>query len=247
MNKIRISAVSYTNTKPFLYGIQNSAIKDLIELSVDNPSDCAQKLIDDKADIGLIPVAATLSLPTWEIISDYCIGANGAVNSVFIFSNCDIRAVKKVQLDPQSRTSNNLARVLLKNFWKIQPELIADAADYGTSNENETAFVQIGDRTFGKASQYLYVYDLSEEWYKYTGLPFVFAAWIANKPVPQAFVDQFNAALNFGLNYRTELLKDLPERNDFDLKDYLLNKLDFNLTQDKRVALQLFLDQVKAL
>ena len=154
MKKIRISAVSYTNTKPFLYGIQNTAIIDKIDLSLDIPADCAQKLIDDKVDIGLIPVAAALNLPEWHIVSDYCIGATGAVNSVFIFSNCDIREAKTVQLDPESRTSNNLARVLLKNFWKVNPQLTTNAADYSYSTDSHTAFVQIGDRTFGKKAQF---------------------------------------------------------------------------------------------
>ncbi|MCO5935056.1 menaquinone biosynthesis protein [Mucilaginibacter sp. RB4R14] len=247
MKKIRISAVSYTNTKPFLYGLQHFDIKDKIDLSLDMPSDCAQKLIDDKVDIGLIPVAATLSLPKWEIISNYCIGAVGAVNSVFVFSNCDIKDVKHLQLDPESRSSNNLAKVLLKNFWKIQPELITGAYDYSTSQDEQTAFVQIGDRTFGKKDQYKYVYDLSEEWQKFTGLPFVFAAWIANKPVSEEFIKEFNQALRHGLAHRHELLKTLPQRADFDLEDYLMHKLDFDLTEDKKKALYLFLDYIKAL
>jgi chorismate dehydratase len=247
VKKIRISAVSYTNTKPFLYGLQHSAIIDQIDLSLDMPSDCAQKLIDDKVDIGLIPVAATLNLPQWEIVSAYCIGAVGAVNSVFIFSNCDIKDVKRIQLDPQSRTSNNLARVLLKNFWKIQPELIVGATDYSQSTDNQTAFVQIGDRTFGKTNQYLFVYDLAEEWQKFTGLHFVFAAWIANKPIPANFIQEFDKALKFGLGHRKELLKELPQRSDFDLEDYLMHRLDFNLTEDKKKALYLFLDYIKAL
>ncbi len=247
MKKIRISAVSYTNTKPFLYGIQNTEIIDQIDLSLDNPSDCAQKLIDDKVDIGLIPVAATLNLPEWHIVSDYCIGAVGAVNSVFLFSNCDIREAKTVQLDPQSRTSNNLARVLLKNLWKIEPQLVTNAADYAQSTEPNTAFVQIGDRTFGKKAQYKFVYDLSEEWQKLTGLPFTFAAWIANKPIPQEFITGFNAAMRYGLDHRAELLQELPTRLDFDLEDYLMHKLDFELTDDKKKALYLFLDYIKAL
>lgn len=211
------------------------------------PSDCAQKLIDDNADIGLIPVAATLSLPQWEIVSAYCIGAVGAVNSVFIFSNCDIKVVKRVQLDPESRSSNNLAKVLLKNFWKIEPELIIDAADYATSTDAQTAFVQIGDRTFGKANQYPFVYDLAQEWMNFTKLPFVFAAWIANKPIPAELIEDMDKALKFGLEHRKELLKELPPVPDFDLEDYLMHKLDFDLTEDKKKALYLFLDYIKAL
>jgi chorismate dehydratase len=247
VKKIRISAVSYTNTKPFLYGIQNTAIINQIDLSLDIPSDCAQKLIDDKVDIGLIPVAAALSLPNWEIVSDYCIGADGPVNSVFIFSNCDIKEVKTVQLDPQSRTSNNLAKVLLKNLWKIEPQLIINADDYAQPSDLNTAFVQIGDRTFGKKAQYKFVYDLSEQWKNLTGLPFVFAAWIANKPIAKEFTDEFNTSLKFGLDHRVELLKELPTRPDFDLEDYLMHKLDFELTEDKKKALYLFLNYIKAL
>jgi len=248
VNKIRISAVSYTNTKPFIYGLQHTGIMQKIELSLDTPSDCAQKLIDNVVDIGLIPVTAALSLKHWEIVSGYCIGAVGAVNSVFIFSNCDIKDVKTLQLDPQSRTSNNLARVLLKNYWKADDvNILEDADDYSNSTGPATAFVQIGDRTFGKKEKYPFVYDLAGEWQKFTGLPFVFAAWIANKPIPADFIEEFNQSLKYGLDNRIELLKELPERQDFDFEDYLMHKLDFELTEDKRKALYLFLEYVKGL
>lgn len=247
MEKIKISAVSYTNSKPFIYGIQHTDLINKIELSLDIPADCAQKVIDNKVDIGLIPVAATLSMPYWKIVADYCIGATGAVNSVFIFSNCDIHQVKRLQLDPESRTSNNLARVLLKNYWKIDPELITDAPDYSNLTDNETAFVQIGDRTFGKKNKFAFAYDLAGEWQKFTGLPFVFAAWIANKPIPQTFVDVFNAALKYGLTHREALFAEIPARTDFDIHDYLLNKIDFDLNESKKEALHLFLEYLKEL
>jgi chorismate dehydratase len=240
--KFKISAVSYTNTKPFIYGIQHTDFIDKIDLSLDNPTDCAHVV-----DIGLIPVAATLNLPYWEIVAAYCIGAVGAVNSVFVFSNCDIKDVKKLQMDPQSRSSNNLARVLLNNYWKLSPELIIGADDYAESTDPGTAFVQIGDRTFGKTGNYKYAYDLAEEWQKFTGLPFCFAAWIANKPIPQEFVDEFNKALKFGLDHRAELFEELPKMANFDVEDYLMHKIDFELTDDKKKALYLFLEYVKAL
>lgn len=247
MKKIKISAVSYTNTKPFIYGLQHSGILDQVDLSLDMPSDCAQKLIDDEADIGLIPVAATLNIPEWNLVSDYCIGAVGAVNSVFIFSNCPIQEVTTLQLDPESRSSNNLAKVLLKNYWKISPTMVVKAPDYSISTDTFTAFVQIGDRTFGKANNYPYVYDLAQEWMNFTGLPFTFAAWIANKPIPDAFIAEFNKALKYGLDHRTELFETMPMRDDFDIKDYLMHKIDYDLTEDKKKALFLFLDHIKAL
>ena len=247
MSKIKISAVSYTNSKPFLYGLQHTAIINKIDLSLDIHADCAQKLIDNKVDIGLIPVAATLNIPDWQIVSDYCIGAVGAVNSVFIFSNCQIQDIKTLQLDPESRSSNNLARVLLKHYWKVTPQLISNATDYSVSTDKSTAFVQIGDRTFGKTGNYPYVYDLAEEWQKFTGLPFVFAAWIANKPISTEFIEEFNKSLKYGLDHRAELFAELPTRPDFDVQDYLMHKIDFELTDAKKQALFLFLEYVKAL
>lgn len=237
MNKIKVSAVSYTNTKPFVYGLTHSDIVNNIELSLDIPSVCAAKLINNQVDIGLIPVAALLDLPDYQIISNYCIGATGAVNSVFIFSNKPIEEVKTIRLDTHSRTSNNLALVLLKNYWKLVPELVETGED---------AFVLIGDRTFGKTKDYKYAYDLAAEWQNFTSLPFAFAVWAANKPLSEEFIKQFNIALRFGLDNRYEVIKDHP-LNGFDLRDYFENKLDFDLDAKKREAIDKFLGYVKAL
>lgn len=217
----------------------HSGILDQIELSLDIPSDCANKLIENKVDIGLVPVASLLHVNDYHIVSNYCIGANGAVDSVFIFSNKPISEVKIVQLDAQSRTSNNLAKVLLKNFWKINPEFV----DKGQAD----AFVLIGDRTFGKKEQFLYHYDLAEEWFNFTGLPFAFAVWASNKPIPEDFKLAFNAALKLGLDHREDVLKNLNKVENFDLDDYLMKKVDFILDEDKLKAIDKFHHLIRAL
>ena len=244
---VRFSVVSYTNTKPFLYGLEHSSIKEKIDLQVDYPALCAQKLIEDKADVGLIPVAAILKLKEYHIISDYCIGATGKVNSVFVFSNCPIEEVEFIQLDPESRSSNNLALVLMKNFWKINPVKIIDAEDYGSSAQEHTAFVQIGDRTFGKKQQFKYAYDLAEEWMKFTGLPFVFAAWVSNKKLPDDFIKELNEAFRYGIDHIDNVLENLPRYDGFDLSQYLHSDLDFVLNDKKKEALGLFLQYIKEL
>jgi chorismate dehydratase len=241
VNKIKIAAVSYTNTKPFIYGIENNDILNQIDLSLAIPSICASELINDQIDIGLIPVAAIPFVPNANIIGSYCIGSVGAVNSVFIFSNVLASEIKTVKLDPQSRTSNNLAKVLLKFHFKVEVEFLTD------TNATTDAIVLIGDRTFGRKTDFAYAYDMGEEWMEFTGLPFVYAAWVANKTIPQLFVNEFDAALKFGLAHRKELLKTLPNHPDFDLEDYLMNRLDFELTEDKRKALGLFLGYIEKL
>jgi len=241
VNKIRISAVAYTNTKPFIYGIERSELLNQIELSLDIPADCAVKLINNQVDIGLIPVAAIPFVPHANIITNYCIGSVGAVNSVFIFSDVPAPAIKTVKLDPQSHTSNKLAQVLLKFHFKVDVHFITD-------QEVQTdAIVLIGDRTFGRSNDFEYAYDMGEEWMRFTGLPFVYAAWVANKEIPSTFIANFNNALAFGLAHRTALLKELPTPLNFDLEDYLFYKLDFELTNAKRKALDLFLEYIEEL
>jgi len=142
LNKIKVSAVSYTNTKPFIYGIEHSDVINQIDLSLDIPSDCAAKLIDGQVDVGLIPVATIPLVPNANIIANYCIGSVGAVNSVFIFSKVPVAEIRTLKLDQQSRTSNNLARVLLKFYWKQEVELTTD------QDAETDALVLIGDRTF---------------------------------------------------------------------------------------------------
>ena len=244
---IRISAVSYTNTIPFIYGLQNHNIRKEIDLSLDFPATCAEKLIADKVDIGLIPVAAILDLPNAQIISDYCIGANGAVDSVFIFSNCPINEVKYLQLDPQSKTSNYLALVLLKNYWKTNPELVYKAKEYGRSPHPFTAFVQIGDRTFGQINKHSYVYDLAAEWKNFTCLEFIFAAWVSNKKLDDSFITKFNQALKLGLDSRLRIFENMEMRKDFNLVDYLMHKIDYLFTDSKKEALKLFHQYIQAL
>ncbi len=241
MNKIRVSAVSYTNTYPFLNGIRKSKVMAQIDLSVDYPSACAQKVIDDQADIGIIPTAALLSLPEYYINTDFCIGTEGAVDSVFIFANKPIEEVKTLRLDKQSRTSNGLARVLIKNYWKKDVELVTD------ESIEPDAYVLIGDRTFGKKNAVPYVYDLGEEWFNFTGLPFAFALWVSNKKLPDSFVEEFNEALAYGVEHATDVIAGLPEFEDFDYTKYLTEHLNFHLTAKKREAVQLYLRYLKEL
>ncbi|WAC39748.1 menaquinone biosynthetic enzyme MqnA/MqnD family protein [Pedobacter sp. SL55] len=241
MEKIKISAVSYTNTKPFIYGIQNSTILEKIDLSLDIPADCAKKLIENQVDIGLIPVAAIPFVPNAQIISSFCIGSVGAVNSVFIFSDVPIQEIKTVKLDPQSRTSNNLAKVLLKNHFNVEVTFTTD------QNATTDAIVLIGDRTFGRKTDFNYAYDLGEEWMKFTGLPFMFAAWVANKPISEEFLKEFDIALAKGISNIPTVINQLPAIKGIDIADYLLHKLNFELNEDKLKAKDLFLSLIAQL
>lgn len=239
MKKISVSAVSYTNTLPFLQGIRNSDVMNAIDLSVDYPSACAQKVIDDVVDMGIIPVAALLKLPEYYIIGDYCIGSDGAVDSVFIFAQKPITEIQSLRLDVQSRTSNGLARILLKHHWKQDVEIVTEG--------DADAYVLIGDRTFGKKDSMPYVYDLGQYWKEMTGLPFAYAVWVSNKQLPAEFTEAFNRALADGVSHPEDVIAGLPIYPNFDYKKYLTENLDFHLTAEKRDAIKRYLALYKEL
>ncbi|MGI8892212.1 MAG: menaquinone biosynthetic enzyme MqnA/MqnD family protein, partial [Bacteroidia bacterium] len=200
MQRVKVSAVSYLNTKPFLYGLENSSVKDFIELSLDIPSVCAEKLINRQAEIGLVPVAAIPLIQDARIVSDFCIGAEGKVKTVNLYSQVPLSEVNKIFLDYQSRTSVLLVKLLAGKYWQIEPEWENASPGFIKEITNTSAGLVIGDRTFSLEGKFPFVYDLAEEWYKFTKLPFVFAAWVANKDLPESFLQAFNEALSFGVH-----------------------------------------------
>ena len=247
LKKIRVGAVSYLNTKPLLFGIKQEPFINQIELIEDYPAQIAQKLINDEIDVGLIPVAAILWLSESSIVTEYCIGSDGAVASVCIFSEVPIQEVEKVYLDYQSRTSIELARILLDEYWKQKVEFVdAKGEDFRTEIKGGTAGVIIGDRALRQRKNSKYIYDLGEAWKKHTGLPFVFAAWVANKALPAEFISLFNEANRAGLNQLMTVVEQNPFPG-FDLKNYYENCISYELDGEKRKGLDLFLQKLAAL
>lgn len=217
---------------------------DRIALTEDYPSKIAQMLIDDQVDVGLIPVAATLQLPNWYRVTNYGIAADGEVASVCIFSQVPIGEIEAIFLDYQSRTSVSLAKILLKEYWKIEPILLpAKGEDFRKKILGTTAAVVIGDRALEERANSAYVYDLGAAWKAHTGLPFVFAAWIANKKLPEDFVRDFNAANVFGVDHIDDLLKQL-DFSQYDLRKYFTQNIRYQLGNDALLGLDLFLNKL---
>jgi chorismate dehydratase len=265
MKKYKVTAVSYLNTKPFLYGIFQHAVQHNIELSLNIPSVCAAKLKAGEVDLALMPVAGIPLLSNPHIISDYCIGAVGAVKTVCIYSQVPIEEVETVYLDFHSKTSVQLTKILFHKYWKQTPTYISteDVAHvtrtsspshedtegwYFDHIKGTTAALAIGDKTMGMSEKYKYTYDLAEIWQGWTGLPFVFAAWISNQKLPDDFIKQFNEALHIGLEHIQELIYILPTQYfHFDLKEYFTENISYNLDEAKKKGLKRFLKEIEEL
>lgn len=239
---IKAVAVSYLNTKPLLYGIIKSGLEKEIDLQLEIPSECARKLANGEVDMGLVPVAIIPELENPHIISDYCIGTVGAVESVCIFSDCPIEEMTHLHLDYHSRTSVQLAQVLLREHWHLSPELIPAEPGFETKIGGTTGAVIIGDRAIGLNKIYKYSYDLGEIWLAFSGLPFVFAAWVSNKPLDDEFIEKFNAAMELGISDIPNLMLILPSPvAGFDLQKYFTENISFEFDLKKKMGLDLFL------
>jgi chorismate dehydratase len=246
MDKIRISAVKYANTYPFIYGLQESGFEKRVFLETDHPAECASKLISGKVDIGLIPVAAIPLLKEHFIVGDYCIGANRNVRTVMLLSNCPFEEIKSIYLDYRSRSSVNLARVLARYSWKKEFTWIntSKAFDFRNVGLNE-AVVLIGDQCFEFENSFRYKTDLATEWNNFSGLPFVFACWTANIPLEDEFITDFNRALGLGVNNIDAVVAKLGKKGTITgdtLRTYLTENIDYNFNEEKKAGLKLFLE-----
>ena len=251
MQKIRISAVRYANTYPFIYGLTESGFESRALIGTDHPSECAARLISGRADLGLVPVAAIPLIEGSRIIGDYCIGANGKVRTVQLMSDSKPETAKRVFLDYRSRTSVNLIKVIARNFWLREPEWIntTEGFDFKSVGRDD-AVVLIGDQCFELENRYACSIDLAEEWKNFTGLPFVFACWIANQELPADFICDFNKALALGVNNIDRVAERFENTGTITgkaLKVYLKNNIDYNLDELKRKAMDLFLGYLSKL
>lgn len=229
-----------------MLGVRRSGLMDKVEVTEDFPANIAAMLLNDQVDVGLVPVAIIPHLQEAHIITDYCIGAVGEVASVGIFSEVPIEAIETLILDYQSRTSVNLARILLQEFWKKEVAIENATADYRHRIKGTTAAVVIGDRALAQHQHSKYYYDLSLAWQQHTGLPFVFAAWVSNKVLDEDFIDAFNRANAYGISHFDEVVKDI-EFPHYDLKKYYSKNISYQLDAEKKAGLQLFLQKLSEL
>ncbi len=236
----KIGIVSYLNSLPFRYGLESISNCELQTLV---PSVISDKLCNNHLDIGLVPIATFIRHKDWNIISDYCIGSDGEVKTVLLISEKSINLISTICIDSESKSSNLLAKVICNNFWKINPEWVNDDAKCD-------AKIVIGDKTFIYNTEYPNIIDLSLEWKKQTGMPFVFAAWVSNKKIDSDFLINFNKSISLGVNSIDLCLKKynhlLPISHE-NAQDYLKKNISFNLDEEKKLAIHYFAKLVENL
>jgi chorismate dehydratase len=121
LGKIRVGIVGYLNTRPLIFGLKIPPVSSLIEIIEDNPARLAEMLKKSEIDLGLIPVASIPELPEHYLVGDHCIAAEGEAATVCLFSEVPLHEIRTVFLDYQSRTSVELLKWVMREYWDIHP------------------------------------------------------------------------------------------------------------------------------
>ena len=246
VKKLKIACVEYINTFPFIYGLENSSIKDHLSIYLETPSKCKERFQAGDVDIALVPVAGLTELVNFSQFSDYCIGCKGAVKTVSIFSNANIASIDRIYLDSDSLTSAQLVKYLMKHYWRRTVEYVNCNVKNLQITDRE-AVLMIGDKAFDSYKTYSYQYDLGEYWYRATNLPFVFAVWLAQNDISSEVKTMLNEAFSIGIQQLNKVIEtyqtQFPDKN---LEEYYSKYISYDLDSSKRQAQNMFLESVKS-
>ena len=257
---LRVAAVSYFNARPLLGDLAEDPAIELLEMP---PAEVAAALLERRVEVGLVPVAALLEDERLTYLPGLCIGANGEVDSVFLWLREEISADRRprIALDPHSRTSRLLTRLTIEDQGGIEgrrPEFLDRSPRSLLLSEEARAdldgFLVIGDLAMmqepGPGWRKV---DLAEAWKEATGLPFVFAVWGLDRRLLERqpdLADRFEAALEVGLEdiegYVENCSRDRkldPER----ARRYLRERIVYRMSAEARRGLSLFLDRARRL
>jgi chorismate dehydratase len=241
---VRLGAGTYLNTRPLIFCLRRFA-RD-VEVLVDVPSRLADDLAAARLDVAMAPSIEYSRNPGYSIVSDACVACDGPVRSVKLYSRVPVGRIHTLALDEGSRTSAAMARILLKERFALEPRF--QRLPIGTPLEDSTAdaAVLIGDRgILPPKGRFEFVWDLGEQWARWTGLPFVFAMWIARPGVDlQGFDEILAAARDEGVSRLAEIAHlEAPTLgiSEAECLSYLRDNLDFELGERQRQGLELFL------
>jgi chorismate dehydratase len=244
--RIRIGAVSYLNTRPLVHGLENGLLADRIELSYAPPSRLADELAAGDLDIALLPVIELARIPDLELAPGLGIVCRGATRSVLLVSRVPLDQVRRVALDPESRTSNALVRVLFARVWGGTPSFATGPLALEQALEDADAAVRIGDKAlFEPVPEGCHVVDLGSAWTDATGLPFVFAAWACRPGVlDRALYRGLHASRREGSSRLDDIARRYVWEGRHDehiARAYLRENIRFRLGAEELRALRSFL------
>ena len=223
---MRFGAVSYLNARPLLEGLE--------PLILDVPARLVHRQERGEVDVALIPVVAgeAAGIPR---VGNLGVAADGPVDSVLLFHDGPVERIKTLHLDPASRTSRLLALILLREVYGVEPGLVSRA-------EEADARLVIGDAALALGAGSEQRLDLAAEWKRWTGLPFVFAAWYGDTEAQSRLEEAYRRGAERIARYAAESPLDLPRSV---LESYLRERIRFRLGEEELAGLARFMETAK--
>ena len=198
--KFRVGAVSYLNTVPLVWGMLHGPERSQVDLSFSVPSICAERVEQGSVDLGLVPVTE-IARQGLEIVPGVGITCIGAVRSILLFSSMPWTKIRTLAVDASSRTSVELARVILRERYGTEPEICSSEPVLEKMLTDADAALIIGDPALrlNRGELPFEWLDLGAEWLALTGLPMVFAAWAGKPGLPLKALQRLTrASYEFG-------------------------------------------------
>ena len=250
---VRVGAVQYLNTRPLVHGLAAAGV----DVSYDLPSRLADRLAAGQLDVALIPVIELFRGAGHDIVSNACIGCRGPVMSVKLFFRTPPGRTALLAVDEGSRTSAALARILLAERYGVTPRIETLPIGAGLAYTRADAVLLIGDRALGPAGgpagtgSFQLVWDLGDEWCRWTGLPFVFAVWAGRAGVDTSSMAPLLArARDSGVANLAAIAAAEAAGHGLTVPQclgYLRDNLHFHLGPREREAIRLFRDKAARL
>jgi chorismate dehydratase len=241
---IRIGSVPYLNAKPLVDWFHSPECDAEVELTYAVPSQLARMLREDALDVANVSIFEGLQNPDLVLIPDISISACGAVKSVRLFSKVPMERIRSVALDTSSLTSTALTRILLKEVFGLTPCYEHHAPQLNAMLAACDAGLIIGDLKLFDLLPGTTVYDLGQGWYDLTGLPFVYAGWLARADrASSEMADILHHAKSWG----TARLETLAAKWSQEMSlpydrshDYLCHVMNYDLSPIQLDGLRLF-------
>lgn len=250
LNRLRVCAVSFLNTCPLVWGLQEQSSNGIFDLSFEIPSVCADRLADGSADIGLVPVIEARRQGL-EFVPGIGIACDGPVRTILLVSHVPAPDIRTVAVDSSSRTSVALTELILRERFGVSPTMAAQAPKLDEMLASADAALVIGDPAlrFHPDELPYHVYDLGQEWKWLTGLPMVFAVWAARPGILTAEIGEaLLASYLAGKEHMEEIIARESVARGFDaelVRQYLTHYIHFELTAACEVGMRRFLERAR--
>jgi chorismate dehydratase len=250
---LRVSAISFLNTAPLMWDFEHgetaAQLRENFSITYTVPSQCAEELKMDLADIGIIPAAAYTTIHGLTIIPEVAIASKNVVRSILLVSKVPAERIRSVATDDSSRTSAALVEIFLRKFVGVNPGFRRQKAVLNEMLQWHDAALLIGDPALQAKTDGYYVYDLAEQWRRWTGRPFVFAFWAVRKAALNSVSSDVNLPEIFqhsrdgGLKHIPETAEEWSPRLELPaplISSYLTENIDYGLDAENLEGLRLF-------